>query len=164
MHSRTDRPQRVLPSLIPRTSFCRDIRKQTVQTLSLHLHADACLLIGWTRACLFIFPTPRSFRNIQYIANVIFANIFSCLFQTSLTFQMNISSYHEYSFDRFVCAPFGCIYLLWHFDVPRFTPRAVHQGQLIILREEIADLHRALETTRAEDKSLLSHLRSTSLT
>lgn len=73
--------------------------------------------------------------NIQHIGNVMFANIFSCLFPTSLTFQMNMS-YHEYSFDRFVwtraaawmlhtnnSAPSGCFYLLW-------------QGQLILLREK----------------------------
>lgn len=75
---------------------------------------------------------------------MIFANIFSCLFQTRLTFQTNISSYHESSADRFVwtCAagtlhtnsgaPFDCVHLLWHFDAPRFTPWAAHQGQLSI--------------------------------
>lgn len=65
-------------------------------------------------------------RNIQYIDNGIFANTSSP--QTNLTFQVNISSYLEFIFDRFVwtcraayansSAPLGRVYLLWHLMWP----------------------------------------------
>lgn len=126
---------------------------------------------------LYVCSSSGHPQNIQYIDNVIFANTFSCLFQTSLTFQMNISSYHEYTFDRIVwtcaaatlhtnnSAPLGCIYLPGHFNAPRFAPRAVHQGQLIILGEKRSlTCNGTVETNRAEDRNLLSHLGSTILT
>lgn len=49
-------------------------------------------------------------------------------------------------------APFGWIYLRWHFDVPCCTPWAAHQGQLIILGEEITDLHSERERERERGK------------
>lgn len=58
-----------------------------------------------------------------------------------------------------ISAPFGRIYFLWHFDVDLL--HSFHQGKLIILWEEIADLHCALKTIQREDKRLLSHLWST---
>lgn len=123
-----------------RLALMLSVRKQhNSAKLEPHLHADAFLLIGWSRVCLFIFWTPSGFKNIQYIDNVIFANTVSCQFQTSLTFKwIYLLIMNSVLIDLFEpvlllllprciqnnSAPLGCVYLLWHFDVPRFTSRA----------------------------------------
>lgn len=60
--------------------------------------------------------------------------------------------------------PLAAFFFSVAFDVPRFMLRAAHQGQLIIPREETADLHCTLETVQTVDKSLLCHLLLTILT
>lgn len=99
--------------------------------------------------------------NVQYIDNEIFANNSSP--QTSLTFQVNISSYLEFTFDRFVwtcraayansSAPLGGVYLLWHFDVTHFTSRVADQAQLSVTAVS-ADIH--LQYTPVETLTDLS--------
>lgn len=86
------------------------------------------MLVSWTHSSLKMLKKKK-------IDNVIFANIFSRHFLTSLTFRMNTSSYHEYTFDRLCCTPaaalpwaeFICLGILM---APCVAPQAPRPRQL----------------------------------
>lgn len=72
----------------------------------LKLRASVCMQRPTARSVdrTFVYPADTfQHQAFQYMDNVIFADIFSCLLQTGLTFKINISSYREYVFDRFGC-------------------------------------------------------------
>lgn len=133
----------------------------------LKLRASVCMQRPTAQSVdrTFVYPADTfQHQAFQYMDNVIFADIFSCLLQTGLTFKINISSYREYVFDRFVCChgehkQEAWIYLRWHFDVP-LPPRCELpiKGSSLSSRGRLLTHTTHLRQPKLRVKSLLSHL------